>query len=109
MSVDIGNSVSFSEEVPDNILEGETETERGRRSVITICNGADAIIYLELHPIEMVRRNIARNKDFGLGVETAGGVNVKVANVITIHPTSRNALLVRPLVLRKVQHVLDAA
>ena len=80
MSVDIGNSVSFSEEVPDN-LEGETEPERGRRSVITICNGTDTIVYVELHPIEMVRRNIARNKDFGFGVEGAGGVTIKVAIV----------------------------
>ena len=81
MSVDIvDNSVSFSEEVPDN-LEGETEPERGRRSVITICNGTDSIVYVELHPIEMVRRNIARNKDFGFGVEGAGGVTIKVAIV----------------------------
>ena len=80
MSVDIDNSVSFSEEVPNN-LEGETEPERGRRNVITICNGADAIVYVELHPIEMVRRNIARNKDFGFGAKGAGGVNVKVAGV----------------------------
>ena len=82
MSGDIGNSVSFSEEVPDN-LEGETEPERGRRSVITICNGTDAIVYVELHPIQMVRRTKARKKNFGVGVGTAPlegtvGVNMQV-------------------------------
>ena len=74
------NPQYVSEKVPDN-PEGETEPERGSRSVITICNGTDTIVYVELHPIEMVRRNIARNKDFGFGVEGAGGVNVKVAIV----------------------------
>ena len=68
----------FTKEVPD-ILEGKTEPER--RSVITICNDIDTIVYVELHPIEMVRRNIARNKDFGFGVEGAGGVTIKVAIV----------------------------
>ena len=77
-SSDVDSSIGFSETVPEY---PEEETERGKRDVITICNGADAIVYVELHPIEMVRRNIARNKDFGFGVEGAGGVNVKVAIV----------------------------
>ena len=77
---DAGNSVSFSETIPDH---AEEEIERGRRSVIKICNGTDVIIYVELHPIEMVRRTKARKKNFGFGVnaaplEGAGGVNMQV-------------------------------
>ena len=51
--------------------------------MITICNGTNMIVYVELHPIELVRRNKSRNKNFGFGVEAkplegAGGVNVQV-------------------------------
>ena len=58
-------------------------SERWKRDVITICNGADAIVYVELHPIQMVRRTKARKKNFGVGVNTAPlkgavGVNLQV-------------------------------
>ena len=70
-SSDVDSSISFS------------ETERGKRDVITIWNGADAIVYVELHPIQMVRRTKARKKNFGVGVDTAPlegavGVNMQV-------------------------------
>ena len=74
------SSISFSETVPEY---PEDETERGKRDLITICNGTDAIIYVELHPIQMVRRTRARKKNFGVGVDTAPlegtvGVNMQV-------------------------------
>ena len=77
---DADSSISFSETVPKY---SEEETERGKRDVITICNGADAIVYVELHPIQMVRRTKARKKNFGVGVDTAPlegavGVNMQV-------------------------------
>ena len=79
-SSDVDSSISFSETVPEY---PEEETERGKRDVITICNGADAIVYVELHPIQMVRRTKARKKNFGVGVDTAPlegavGVNMQV-------------------------------
>ena len=63
MSLD--DIVSFSEDVPETL-----ETERGRKNVITVCNGTDVIIYVELNPIEVVRRLKARQKDFGVGVDS---------------------------------------
>ena len=72
--------VSFSESVPNY---REEDIERGKKNVITICNGTDLTIYVELHPIEMVRRNKARQRNFGFGVnatpfEGAVGVNMQV-------------------------------
>ena len=80
-SGDIDSSISFSETVPE--YPEEEETERGRRDVITICNGAVPMVYVELHPIQMVRRTRARKKNFGVGVDTAPlegavGVNMQV-------------------------------
>ena len=88
---DVDCSVTFSEGLPEYV---EEETERGRKNVIRICNGTDKTVYVELHPIEMVRRNKARNKNFGFGVDAAplqgsGGVNVKV---IPIFLKSENVL-----------------
>jgi len=76
MSLD--DIVSFSEDVPETL-----ETERGRTNVITVCNGTDVIIYVELNPIEVVRRLKARQKDFGVGVDSGVlqgnvGVNLKM-------------------------------
>lgn len=75
---DVG--VSFSEDLPETV---EEETERGRKNVIRVCNGTNMTVYVELHPIEMIRRNKSRNKNFGFGVDAAplqgaGGANVKV-------------------------------
>ena len=81
---DIDCSVTFSEGIPDY---AEEETERGSKNRIRICNGTSTTVYLELHPIEMVRRNKARNKNIGFGVDASplqgsGGVNVKVSPVL---------------------------
>ena len=78
-------SVTFSESLPECVEE--EETERGSKNVIRICNGTDTTVYLELHPIEMVRRNKARNKNFCFGVDAAplqgaGGVNVQVSTIL---------------------------
>ena len=75
-----GEGVSFSESVPNH---REEDIDRGKKNVITICNGTDLTIYVELHPIEMVRRNKARQRNFGFGVnatpfEGAVGVNMQV-------------------------------
>ena len=77
---DVDCSVAFSEGLPQY---AEEETERGRKNVIRICNGTNMDVYVELHPIEMVRRNKARNKNFVFGADAAplqgaGGVNVQV-------------------------------
>ena len=81
---DVESSVAFSEGLPEY---AEEETERGRKNVIRICNGTDMDVYVELHPIEMVRRNKARNKNFVFGADAAplqgaGGVNVQVKSNI---------------------------
>ena len=75
-----GEGVSFSESVPNH---REEDIDRGKKNVITICNGTDITIYVELHPIEMVRRNKARQRNVGFGVnatpfEGAVGVNMQV-------------------------------
>ena len=79
-SEDVDNSISFSENVPEY---PEEETERGLKSIITVCNGSNTIIYVELHPIEMVRRTASRNKKFGVGVDN-GGLGVKVGAPLTL-------------------------
>ena len=79
-SEDVDNSISFSENVPEY---PEEETERGMKSIITVCNGSNTIIYVELHPIEMVRRTASRNKKFGVGVDN-GGLGVKVGAPLTL-------------------------
>ena len=76
--------VSFSESVPDH---REEDIDRGKKNVITICNGTNMTIYVELHPIEMVRRNKARHRNVGFGVnaaplEGAAGVNMQVKPLI---------------------------
>ena len=78
---DVDCSVTFSEVLPE--YAEEEATERGSKNVIRICNGTDTTVYLELHPIEMVRRHKARQKNFGFGVDVAplqvaGGVNLQV-------------------------------
>ena len=72
--------VSFSESVPNH---REEDIDRGKKNVITICNGTDIIVYIEVHPIEMVRRNKVRQRNVGFGVnatplEGAAGVNMQV-------------------------------
>ena len=72
--------VSFSESVPNH---REEDIERGKKNVITICNGTDIIVYIEVHPIEMVRRNKVRQRNVGFGVnatplEGGAGVNMQV-------------------------------
>ena len=75
-----GEGVSFSESVPNH---REEDIDRGKKNVITICNGTDITIYVELHPSERVRRNKARQRNVGFGVnaaplEGAVGVNMQV-------------------------------
>ena len=77
---DIDCSVTFSEGLPDY---AEEETERGSKNRIRICNGTDTTVYLELHPIEMVRRTASRNKKFGVGVDN-GGLGVQVGAPLTL-------------------------
>ena len=88
MSLD--DIVSFSEDVPETL-----ETERGRTNVITVCNGTDVIIYVELNPIEVVRRLKARQKDLGVGVDSGVlqgnvGVNLKVSKYQKSPPNHRS-------------------
>ena len=77
-----GGVVSFTEEVTDDCVE-ETKERRSVNNKIRICNGTDTVVYVELDPIDTVRRNKARQKKFGLGanvsaLEGGGGANVQV-------------------------------
>ena len=85
-SVDVDSSVSFSEISPEY---PEEETERGRKNVITICNGADVIVYVELHPIELVRRSKTPIRNIGFGIDVAPlkgavGANLQVNPIMML-------------------------
>ena len=103
----VDNSVTFSETLPDYL---EEDTVRGKKNVITICNGTDMTVYAELHPIELVRRLNGRQKKFGFGVQAAplqgaGGANVEVHQCMPLRKFS-----IKQVELGEVEHekeVLD--
>ena len=64
--------------------------ERGSRNVITVSNATTKKVYVETHPIELVRRTNLRAVDCGLGLDASGlggSLQVKMQH----DPTSRRA------------------
>ena len=77
-------AISFSEDVL------EDETGRGAENSIVVCNGLEQVVYVELQPIETVRRDKARGKELSLGADVAaGGANAKV--IIIVNSASQNS------------------
>ena len=50
------------------------ESERGKKNVITVSNATDKMVFVEMHPIEMVRKGNTQALDLGLGMN-AGTTN----------------------------------
>ena len=50
------------------------ESERGKKNVITVSNATDRMVFVEMHPIEMVRKGSTQALDLGLGMN-AGTTN----------------------------------
>ena len=50
------------------------EGERGKKNVITVSNATDRMVFVEMHPIEMVRKGNTQAFDLGLGMN-AGTTN----------------------------------
>jgi len=65
--------MTFSQEIPEEET-GQDESERGKKNVITVSNATDMTVFVELHPIEMVRKGNTPALDLGLGMN-AGTTN----------------------------------
>ena len=50
------------------------ESERGKKNMITVSNATDKMVFVEMHPIEMVRKGNTQALDLGLGMN-AGTTN----------------------------------
>ena len=50
------------------------EAERGEKNVITVSNATDKMVFVEMHPIELVRKGNTQALDLGLGMN-AGTTN----------------------------------
>ena len=50
------------------------ESERGKKNVITVSNATDRMVFVEMHPIELVRKGNTQAFDLGLGMN-AGTTN----------------------------------
>ena len=50
------------------------ESERGKKNVITVSNATDRMVFVEMYPIELVRKGNTQPLDLGLGMN-AGTTN----------------------------------
>ena len=63
------------------------ERERGKKNVITVSNATDMTVFVELHPIEMVRKGNTPALDLGLGMNAGttnfAGTTIEVSWVVS--------------------------